>query len=65
MVRKKTLSPSGSQTPDEEYHNAHLSLHEDELTVAGMVIGEKVIVRAREGKIIIQTVERAPQEHEL
>jgi hypothetical protein len=54
MVRKKKLSPSGAKGEDGEYHNVHLNLHEDELAVAGMDIGDDVFVRVREEKIIIQ-----------
>jgi hypothetical protein len=54
MVRKKKLSPSGAKDEDNEYHNVHLNLHEDELTVAGMEIGDEVFVRVRDNKIIIQ-----------
>lgn len=54
MVRKKKLSPSGAKGEDDEYHNVHLNLHEDELAVAGMDIGDEVFVRVREDKIIIQ-----------
>lgn len=54
MVRKKKLSPSGAKGEDGEYHNVHLNLHEDELAVAGMDIGDEVFVRVREDKIIIQ-----------
>ena len=54
MVRKKKLSPSGAKDENGEYHNVHLNLHEDELTVAGMEIGDEVFVRVRDNKIIIQ-----------
>lgn len=54
MVRKKKLTPSGSKDEDGEYSNAHVNLHEDELRVAGMEIGDEVLVRVREGKIVIQ-----------
>lgn len=54
MVRKKKLSPSGAKGEDGEYHNVHLNLHEDELAVAGMDIGDEVFVRVRDEKIIIQ-----------
>jgi len=54
MVRKKKLSPSGAKGADGKYHNVHLNLHEDELAVAGMDIGDEVFVRVREDKIIIQ-----------
>jgi len=42
MVRKKKLSPSGAKDDDGEYHNVHVNLHEDELAVAGMEIGDEV-----------------------
>lgn len=54
MVRKKKLSPSGAKDENGEYHNVHLNLHEDELVVAGMEIGDEVFVRVRDNKIIIQ-----------
>jgi hypothetical protein len=57
MVRKKKLSPSGAKGEDGEYHNVHLNLHEDELAVAGLEIGDDVFVRVREDKIIIQKAE--------
>lgn len=41
MVRKKKLSPSGAKDDDGNYHNVHLNLHEDELAVAGMDIGDE------------------------
>lgn len=65
MVRKKTLSPSGTKGDDGEYHNAHINLHEDELAVAGMQIGEEVLVRVREDKIIIQRADQDVVEHDF
>ena len=65
MVRKKTLSPSGAKGDDGEYHNAHINLHEDELAVAGMQIGEEVLVRVREDKIIIQRADQDVVEHDF
>ncbi len=53
MVRRKTLSPCGPRDED-GYSNAHLNLHEDELTVAGMEIGEEVFVSVREEGILIR-----------
>lgn len=47
MARKKKLSPSGAKDEDGNYHNVHLNLHEDELAVAGMDIGDEVFVRVR------------------
>lgn len=58
MVRKKTLSPSGAKDEDGEYSNAHVNLHEDELEVAGLDIGDEVFIRVREGKIIIQKADQ-------
>ena len=54
MVRKKKLSPSGAKDENGEYHNVHVNLHEDELAVAGLEIGDEVFVRVRDNKIIIQ-----------
>jgi hypothetical protein len=54
MVRKKTLSPSGAKDENGEYHNVHLNLHKDELTVAGMAIGDEVFVRVRGDEIVIK-----------
>lgn len=65
MVRKKTLSPSGAKDENGRYHNAHLNLHEDELTVAGMAIGDEVFVRVREDKIIIQRANQSEVEHDF
>ncbi|MFP4217957.1 MAG: hypothetical protein ACLFR6_03845 [Salinarchaeum sp.] len=65
MVRKKTLSPSGAKGEDGEYHNVHVNLHEDELAVAGMDIGDEVFVRVREDKIIIQKADQDEVEHEF
>ncbi len=65
MVRKKTLSPSGAKGEDGEYHNVHVNLHEDELAVAGMEIGDEVFVRVREDKIIIQKADQDEVEHEF
>ncbi len=63
MVRKKKLSPSGAKGADGEYHNVHINLHEDELAVAGMEIGDEVFVRVREDKIIIQRADQDEVEH--
>ncbi|CQH44089.1 MULTISPECIES: AbrB/MazE/SpoVT family DNA-binding domain-containing protein [Halobacterium] len=65
MVRKKTLSPSGAKGDDGEYHNAHVNLHEDELSVAGLDIGDEVFVRVREDKIIIQRADQDDVEHDF
>jgi len=65
MVRKKKLSPSGATGKDGEYHNAHVNLHEDELAVAGMDIGDDVFVRVREDKIIIQGADADDVEHDF
>ena len=65
MVRKKKLSPSGAKGEDGEYHNVHVNLHEDELAVAGMDIGDEVFVRVREDKIIIQKADQDEVEHEF
>lgn len=65
MVRKKKLSPSGVKDAHDEYHNVHLNLHEDELTVAGMDIGDYVFVRVREGTIIIQRADQEELQHEF
>ena len=54
MVRRKKLSPSGTHDENGNYQNAHLSLHRDELSVAGMEVGEEVLVRVRDNKIILQ-----------
>ncbi len=61
MVRKKKLSPSGRKGEDGKYHNAHLSLNEDELQAAGFKIGDEVFVRVRENMIIIQKAENWPE----
>ncbi|AHG00581.1 hypothetical protein EL22_18520 [Halostagnicola sp. A56] len=63
MVRKKKLSPSGAKDDNGNYHNVHLNLHEDELEVAGMDIGDEVFVRVRDGKIIIQKADEEEVEH--
>ena len=65
MVRKEKLSPSGAKDDDGNYHNVHLNLHEDELEVAGMDIGDEVFVRVRDGKIIIQKADEDEVEHEF
>jgi len=65
MVRKKKLSPSGATDEDGEYHNAHINLHEDELDVAGMALGDHVFVRVREGRIIIQRGEPDEIDHDV
>lgn len=54
LVRKKKLSPSGAKDKDDEYNNAHLNLHRDELEAAGMSIGDEVFVRVRDGMIVVQ-----------
>jgi hypothetical protein len=65
MVRKKKLSPSGAKGEDDEYHNAHVNLHEDELAVAGLDIGDDVFVRVRDEKIIIQKADAEAVDHEF
>ena len=65
MVRKKKLSPSGAKDENGEYHNVHVNLHEDELAVAGMEIGDEVFVRVRDGKIIIQKADPDQVEHDF
>ena len=60
MARRKKLSPSGAKDENGDYHNVHVNLHEDELAVAGMDIGDEVFVRVREDTIIIQ---KASQDH--
>lgn len=54
MVRKKKLSPSGARDKNGDHSNAHLNLHEDELAVAGLDIGDDVFVMVRDEKIVIQ-----------
>ncbi|GAA0478754.1 hypothetical protein MUK72_17435 (plasmid) [Halococcus dombrowskii] len=63
MARKKKLSPSGAKDEDGNYHNVHLNLHEDELAVAGMDIGDEVFVRVREDTIIVQKADQDHLEH--
>jgi hypothetical protein len=58
MVRRKTLSPCGSRDENDRYRNAHVSIHEDELTVAGMDIGEEVFVRVRDERIVVERADR-------
>lgn len=65
MVRRKKLSPSGAKDRHGEYHNVHLNLHEDELTVAGLDIGDEVFVRVREDTIIIQSTDQETVEHDF
>ncbi len=54
MVRRKTLSPAGPKDADEGYRNANLTLHRDELTVAGLEVGEEVLVRVEDSQIIVE-----------
>jgi hypothetical protein len=63
MVRKKKLSPNGAKDENGNYHNVHLNLHEDELAVAGMDIGDDVFVRVREDTIIVQKADQDQLEH--
>lgn len=65
MARKKKLSPSGAKDEDGNYHNVHLNLHEDELAVAGMDIGDEVFVRVREDTIIVQKADQDHLEHDF
>ena len=65
MTRRKKLSPSGAKDKHGEYHNAHVNLHEDELTVAGMKIGDEVFVRVRENTIIIQNANQEKLGHDF
>lgn len=62
---EKKLSPSGAKDDEGEYHNVHVNLHEDELAVAGMEIGDEVFVRVRDGKIIIQKADQDTVEHDF
>jgi bifunctional DNA-binding transcriptional regulator/antitoxin component of YhaV-PrlF toxin-antitoxin module len=43
----------------------HINLHEDELAVAGMEIGDQVFVRVRDNKIIIKKADAEDVEHEF
>ncbi|WP_227380751.1 hypothetical protein [Haladaptatus halobius] len=65
MVRRKTLSPSGMTDEHGHYHNVHINLHEDELAVANMTIGDEVFVRVREDKIIIQSADQNDIQHQF
>lgn len=66
MVRKKKLTPSGIRDKEGNYHNAHISLHQDELEAAGFELGDDVLVRVREGMIIIQKPGRGEEiQHEF
>jgi hypothetical protein len=65
MVRRKTLSPTGSKDGDGAYRNVTINLHADELTVAGMDVGEEVFVRVRDNKIIIQKASKPVVEHDF
>ena len=65
MVRKKRLSPSGAKGSDGQYHNAHVSLNEDELSAAGFRIGDEIFVRVRENMIILQKAENWPDRDPL
>jgi len=65
MVRKKKLSPSGAKNEKGEYHNVHINIHEDELAVAGMDIGDEVYVRVRDNKIIIQKADAEDVDHDF
>jgi hypothetical protein len=56
-VCKKKLSPCGAKDNDGNYHNAHVNLHEDELTVAGINIGERVLVKVRDKRITIEQID--------
>lgn len=63
VVRKKKLSPTGAKNQHGEYRNAHLNLTEAEFLVAGLAIGNEVIVRVRESRIILQSTKQV--EHDL
>ncbi len=65
MVRKKKLNPSGSEGKDGKFHNAHLSLNEDELEAAGFKVGDEVFVRVREDTIVIQKAGEWPDRKSL
>jgi hypothetical protein len=56
-VCKKKLSPCGAKDNDGNYHNAHVNLHEDELTVAGINIGERVLSQGRDKRITIEQID--------
>nr|WP_276414101.1 AbrB/MazE/SpoVT family DNA-binding domain-containing protein [Halomicroarcula sp. XH51] len=62
---KRSFSPSGAKDEDGEYHNVHINIHEDELAVAGMEIGDEVFVRVRDNKIIIQKADPDEVEHDF
>ncbi|OKY77776.1 MAG: SymE toxin family protein [Candidatus Methanohalarchaeum thermophilum] len=66
MVRKKKLTPSGMKDEEGNYRNAHVNIHKDELQAAGFEIGDEVLVRVREGMIIIQKPGRGEEiQHEF
>ena len=65
MVRKKKLSPTGAKNQHGEYRNVHLSLNEDELSFAGLDIGDEVVVHVQEDRIIVQSTHQETAEHEL
>lgn len=65
MVRKKKLNPSGAKDEAGKYHNAHLSLNEDELNAAGFEIGDEVFVRVRENMLLIQKAEEWPKREKV
>lgn len=65
MVRRKTLSPTGATDDDGQYRNVTINLHADELTVAGMAVGDEVFVRVRDNKIVIQPAKKPVVEHEF
>ena len=54
----KKLSPSRAKDDHGEYHNVHINLHEDELAVAGIDIGDVVFVRVREDEVISKRADR-------
>ncbi|SDM59711.1 hypothetical protein SAMN04487949_2204 [Halogranum gelatinilyticum] len=65
MVRRKTLSPTGATDDDGQYRNVTINLHVDELTVAGMDVGDEVFVRVRDNRIVIQPATNAVIEHDV
>lgn len=65
MVRRKKLSPSGIKDDHGDYHNAHINLHEDELTVAGLDVGGEVFVCVHKNRIVVQKADIATVSHDL
>ncbi|ERH08598.1 MAG: hypothetical protein J07HX64_00344 [halophilic archaeon J07HX64] len=65
MVGTEKLGPGGTKTEHGERHSAYVNLHENELTVAGVDVGDEMFARVREDRIIVQRADTDELDHEF